>query len=98
MNLSVIDYMLMIYIAFTLRILFEQVYFGYLLYTRRALPIVPYVYACTLNLIRWPYLAACYPKLFVAEFIVGKKLARKTAPKTAASQKNLSQTGDRNCD
>jgi hypothetical protein len=80
MNFSLGYFLLFIYMAFTLRILFEQIYFGYVLYQRHALILVPYLCACSINLMRWPYLAARYPKLFGAEFLLGMKLAKKPAP------------------
>lgn len=77
MSLSIAYIILIIYLAFTLRILFEQIYLGYVLYTRRALILVPYLCACSINLLRWPYLAMRYPKLFVAEFLLGKRFTGK---------------------
>ncbi|MDF2867327.1 MAG: hypothetical protein K0S11_797 [Gammaproteobacteria bacterium] len=74
MSFSLVYFFLIIYLAFTLRILFEQLYFGYVLYQRRALILAPYLCACAINLFRWPYLAARYPKLFAAEFLLGMRL------------------------
>lgn len=83
MDFSLAYFLLIIYLAFTLRILFEQMYFGYVLYQRQALIWMPYLCACAINLLRWPYLAARYPKLFAAEFLLGMRL---TIPKARNSR------------
>lgn len=75
MSFSLVYFFLIIYLAFTLRVLFEQMYFGYVLYQRQALIWPPYLCACAINLLRWPYLAVRYPKLFAAEFLLGMRLA-----------------------
>jgi hypothetical protein len=80
------------YIAMSLRILFEQIYFGYVLHNRRALFLVPFLCACAINLLRWPYIATCYPKLFAAEFLLGMRL--KSQPVNSKAAKILANTED----
>lgn len=80
MHYSLLNFVLIVYLAFTLRVCFAQICFGYLLHKRDSLILAPYVCACLYGLLRWPYLAVRYPKLFAREFIIGKSQPKKIGP------------------
>ncbi len=83
MPITIANYLFVIYLALSLRILLEQMCFGYLLYKKRALFLLPFLCTCAINLLRWPYIAARYPRLFAAEFILGRKLKVSTTQSNA---------------
>lgn len=97
MFFSIESLFFIVYLAITLRMLCEQIYFGYLLHKRRALVFAPFICACVINLLRWPYLALRYPKIFVAEILLGKRPNLKTQQaKSAHIEKILRQGKDNN--